>query len=406
MICAVITVQIALGSRKVLKSIVSRILAMAATSAFFMQSSVTLAAAVPAPPAELSEIPVGLLVDLGSGQVLVAKDADRPFLPASVTKVMTAFVAFEEISSKKLKLDRNFVVPDDISRDWFAKGTTMYLKGGDVVSTDDLLHGIMTASANDASMVLGHGYAGSVPRWTAMMNDAARRLGMTHSHYNTPNGWMDQGQTYVSANDLVKLSDAMITRYPGLYHHFVGVKRYRWRDVYMVSHDPTVGVIPGADGIKTGYTREAGYNFLGTAERNGRRLVMVLAGSKTHQIRDAAARSLLEWGFSSWHTRPLFAKTEIVSRAMVQDGDIRSVPLVADRNVYATIPNEGEQPVRLEVRYKGPIIAPIAKGAHIADLEIRVGSLNAGTVPLFAASEVKLAGPVDRIFNGIMNLLS
>lgn len=361
---------------------------------------------VPAPPPELGQIPVSLLVDLGSGQVLVQRRPDVPFLPASVTKVMTAYVAFEEIGAGRLPLDRKFNESPATEKEWFAKGTNMYLTTRDWPTTKDLLHGIMTASANDASVVLAEGYAGSVEAWTAKMNAAARRLGMSRSHYNTPNGWMDEGGTYVTASDLVKLADAMITRYPGLYREFSGRKHYFWRDVAMRSHDPTVGVVPGADGIKTGYTREAGYNFLGTAERDGRRLVMVLAGSPKPKVRDDVARALLEWGFSAWSARHLFDQGQTIARAQVQEGDARTVPLVANRQVHATLPRGGGQKVTLAVRYEGPLVAPVRKGDKVAELEIRVDGLAPGFVPLYAGRDVAPAGPFDRLVNGALSLLS
>lgn len=368
--------------------------------------SVPANAAIPTPPAELAGIPVSILVDLGSGQVLVQNHPDVPFLPASVTKVMTAFVAFEEIDAGRLPLDRRFAVRPETAHEWFAKGTSMYLTEKDQPTTTDLLHGIMTASANDGAMVLAQGYAGSVQGWTAKMNDAARRLGMTRSHYNTPNGWMDEGNTYVTASDLVRLADAMITRHPALYREFSGVKRYFWRDVAMRSHDPTVGVVPGADGIKTGYTREAGYNFLGTAERDGRRLVMVLAASPLPKQRDAAARALLEWGFDAWTPRHLFDQGQPVTDAAVQGGVDRTVPLVANREVHATLPKGDNRKITLAVHYKGPLEAPIRKGDEVGQLEIKVDGLAPGHVPLYAARDVAVGGPLDRLWNGFINLFA
>lgn len=361
---------------------------------------------LPAPPAQLATIPVSILVDLGSGQVLVQRHPDTPFLPASVTKVMTAYVAFEEIGAGRLSLDRTFVERPETEREWFAKGTNMYITTKDRPTARDLLHGIMTASANDAAVVLGEGYAGSVAAWAAKMNDAARRLGMTRSHYNTPNGWMDEGNTYVTASDLVKLADAMITRYPDLYREFSGHKRWLWRDVAMRSHDPTVGVVPGADGIKTGYTREAGYNFLGTAERDGRRLVIVLAGSPLPKPRDEAARGLLEWGFSAWDPRHLFDQGQTVAHAKVQGGDARSLPLVANREVHATVPHGSKPGIKLAVHYRGPLVAPIRKGDQVGELEISVAGLAPGRVPLYAGRDVGKAGTLDRLWNGFINLFT
>ena len=378
---------------------------LAALACTFTPCSASQAAA-PAPPPDVAPIPVSLLVDLGSGQVLQQRRADVPFLPASVTKVMTAFVAFEEIDAGRMTLDQRWPVSAAIEKEWWAKGTSMYLTTQDRPTTRELLHGIMTASANDACVVLATNYAGSVPQWVAKMNAAARQLGMTRSHYNTPNGWMDEGLTYVTASDMVRLADAMITRHPQLYREFSGVKHYRWGERTLRSHDPTVGVVPGADGIKTGYTREAGYNFVGTAEREGRRLVMVLAGSPTGKVRDAAARALLEWGFAQWEARHLFDVGQAVASAQVQDGDARSVPLVARREVHASLPKGDPRAITLAVYYRGPLKAPIRKGDRVGELQISVDGLAPGRIPLFAGQDVGVAGPLDRLVNGLINLFS
>ncbi|WP_240530220.1 D-alanyl-D-alanine carboxypeptidase family protein [Novosphingobium sp. PC22D] len=376
------------------------------TACVLLVSSATALAAAPPVPPEIEDIPVTLLVDIGSGQVLQERRADVSFAPASMTKVMTTFVAFEEYRAGRLPLHRRFPVDAKTAREWFAKGTSMYLEGGDAPTTDQLLHGIMTASANDAAIVLAKGYAGSVDGWSFLMNDAAKRLGMTRSHFNTPNGWPDEGRTYVSARDLARLGEAMIVRYPGLYHRYAGVKYWQFGERILKSHDPTVGVIPGADGIKTGYTADARYCFLGSAERRGRRLVMVVGGAPTTPKRNAAARALLEWGFSQWTARPLFDRGEPVSYARVQDGDLRRLPLVADRKLHAAVPKQGGGKVRLTVRYRGPLVAPIAKGSKVADLEIAVDGTRSGHVPLYAGEAVGIAGPVDRLVNGVMNVFS
>jgi D-alanyl-D-alanine carboxypeptidase (penicillin-binding protein 5/6) len=363
-------------------------------------------ARAPDPPPEVDAIPVSILTDLGSGQVLFARAPDRSFVPASMTKVMTAYVAFEEMAKGRLAADRTFVVPDDIASEWKGKGTSLYLSGGDVVTTDTLLHGIATVSANDASIVLAQGYTGSVAAWSFLMNDEARRLGMTHSRYNTPNGWPDEGKTYVSASDLVKLARAMIERHPKLYRTYFGQKTFAWGGRAQQSHDPTVGVVPGADGIKTGYTREAGYNFLGSAVRDGRRIVLVVAGAKSSQQRADASRALMEWAFTGWARKDLFAKGEIVGSARVQGGDARTVPLVAATPTYAAIPPGTDAGIGITVRYEGPLIAPVAKGARVATMEIRVDGMPPGQVPLYAARSVSTAGPLDRLLNGIYGLFS
>jgi len=360
----------------------------------------------PPPPPEIAPIPVSLLVDLGSGQVLTARKPDRSFVPASMTKVMTAYVAFEEMAANRLSPSRVFTVGDATARRWRGAGTSLDLAAGQNLTADTLLHGIATVSANDASVVLAEGYAGDVAGWTAMMNAEASRLGMTRSRFATPNGWPDGGATYVSARDLVTLARAMITRHPQLYRRYFGRKHMSWNGKVLQSHDPTVGVVAGADGIKTGHTAEAGYNFLGSARRGERRLVMVVAGAKSESERAAASRALLEWGFSAWEARPLFAAGAQVAEARVQGGAAREVPLVAAGPVYAALPRGTAAPVSLRLVYRGPIAAPIARGAPVAQLEIAVAGMQPGRVPLYAARDVAVAGPVDRLVNGLIGLLS
>lgn len=364
----------------------------------------TARAQAPTPPQALDNIPVSMLVDLGSEQVLYARKPDLSFLPASMTKVMTAYVAFEEMRAGRLTPGRTFTVSKSIANDWYARGTSMYLEAGTQVSADELLHAIMTGSANDASVVLAKGYAGSLSAWSVLMNSAATELGMANSHFNTPSGWPDEGRTYVSARDLVTLASAMLKRHPDRYRRYVGNKHYLWRDQVLRNRDPLAGRILGADGIKTGYTREAGYNFLGSAERNGRRLVFVVGGAKTSAERAAAAEAIVEWGYSAWSARSLFAPGEQVAQARVQGGNVREVPLVVGREVYAAVPATGDAPVALRVRYNGPLIAPVSMGSQVADLEIQVPGMKPSRIPLYAARTVREAGPVDRLYNGLMNL--
>jgi D-alanyl-D-alanine carboxypeptidase (penicillin-binding protein 5/6) len=274
------------------------------------------------------------------------------------------------------------------------------------VNADALLRGIATVSANDASVVLAEGYAADISRWCTLMNAHARRLGLSNSHFATPNGWPDGGATYVTARDLVTLGEALITRHPNLYRRYFGETRMTWDGVTQQSHNPVIGTVAGADGIKTGHTNEAGFNFLGSAERGGRRLIMVVAGARSEEERAAASRALLEWGFSAWQSRPLFAAGKPMAEARVQDGEARTVPLVANRSVAAVMPRDRQRPITLTVTYKGPLVAPIAKGAQVAELEIRSADVPPGRIPLFAGRSVSKAGAIDRLVNGLAGLIS
>jgi len=362
-------------------------------------------AIVPPLPEATAPVPVLILSDLASGQIIAERRIDLPFAPASMTKVMTLYVAFEELKAGRLQPRTQFPVPVEIAREWRGKGTSMFLAAGETVPLDALLHGIATASANDAAVVIAVARGGSVPGWSAMMNRQARMLGMSRSRFNTPNGWPDEGRTYVTARDLVTLGQALIARHPGLYRHYFGRREMVWNGMDLRSHDPVSGIVAGADGIKTGHTREAGYNFLGSAQRDGRRLVMVIGGAHSEAERREASRALLEWGFAEWKSVPIFARGAIVSRARVQGGKARHVALAADRAIRAAVPRRSGGRLSLRLRYDGPLIAPIRKGARVATLEIRVDGMAPGRVPLYAARDVAKAGIVDRIANALARWL-
>lgn len=371
-------------------------------------------AAEPAPPAPRKIVPrppsagvapVALLVDVTTGQVLHAHEADRRFLPASVTKVMTAYVAFEMLASGRLSPRTVYTVNPATARAWSGKGTSLRLEANERVMLDDLLRGITTVSANDASVVLAEETSGSVANWVALMNAEARRLGMADSHFGTPNGWMDQGGTYVTARDLARLASAIFTRHPGLYRNYFGHREFTFGGKTRRNHDPISGVVPGADGIKTGFTNQAGYNFLGSGYRDGRRLVLVLAGFDRGSVRDEAARAYLEWGFTHFEKRDLFAQGEIVAWAKVQGGAARGVALQALRPIALAVPRGLSAKPKLSLAYQGPLEAPIRKGEQVAELVIVLEGMPETRIPLVAAREVAPANMAQRAFNGLVGLL-
>lgn len=357
-----------------------------------------------APAAPPPEVPIALLVDLSSGQTLYAREPDRRFMPASITKVMTAFTVFEMIAAGKIKPEQQLMVSDEIWKDWNRVGSTMFLANRQRVTVDALLFGITTVSANDGAAALAAGLAGSLPKWADKMNAAARSIGMRDSHFSTPNGWMDEGRTFTTARDLATLAEAMITRHPELYARYFGNRRLKFNNIEQRNHDPVTGVVEGADGIKSGFTNQAGYGFLGSAERDGRRLVSIVAGSPTGRMQKAASRAFLEWGFSSFTGHALFGTGEVVGEARVQGGSDRWVNLVAARPIGYDLPVGQTAKVGLAIRYEGPLRAPIAKGEQVAELEIAVEGLRPSRVPLVAAEAVDEANPAERLVNGLAGL--
>jgi D-alanyl-D-alanine carboxypeptidase (penicillin-binding protein 5/6) len=350
--------------------------------------------------------PIALLVDLNSGQQLMERDAERRFIPASITKVMTLFVAFEFIEEGKLSPDQLLTVRPETYEEWRNKGSRMFLASDAEVSVADLLIGIASVSANDGSIVLAQGAAGSTENWVDQMNSKARELGMRNSHFGTPNGWPDEGRTFTTARDLVILARAIITRHPKKYAYYFGREGFAYNGYAQANHDPMIGVVEGADGMKTGFTNEAGYGFLGTAIRGGRRIVMVVAASDTPQRRKAASHQLIEWGFTNFETRPLFEAGAIVGLADVQNGMQSQVALAAPAMINATLPAGQKGAVRLTMRYEGPLQAPVRRGERIAQLEIEVDGLPPSRVPLVTAAAVEEAGLFQRLINGLAGVFS
>ncbi len=353
-----------------------------------------------------AEAPVALLVDLGSGQVLHARHPDARFMPASVTKVMTLYLAFELIEQSKLDPAQVFEMSPAVARDWRRKGSTMFLDRGERVRVDDLLLGIANVSANDGSAVLAEGQAGSLTAWTAMMNRTALGLGMTGSHFESPNGWPDEGRTFTTANDLVALARAIITRHPDKFGYYIGRAGFDYKGIVQVNHDPMIGRVAGADGIKTGFTNEAGFSYLGTARRDGQRLVLVLAGVENGRLRARLAKAYVEWGFSAFDRRQLFAPGAVVAEARVQDGDSRSLALKAAGPVAINLPRGSNNELAATIRYEGPLRAPIMAGQEVAVLEVTAEGVAPARIPLYAAESIGVAGPLDRIVNAVAGLFS
>ncbi len=366
-----------------------------------------------APPFETSA-PIAYLVDLSSGAVLFDKDSNRRMPPASMAKMMTVYVAFDMLKKGELKLDKTFPVRPETWAKWHgpAAGSTMFLSSGESVSVDNLLKGIVTLSGNDACVVLAEGISGTEAAFVARMNDTAKRLGLANSQFGTSNGWPDEGRTYVTARDLATLARATIEDFPDFYKRFYSLREFTWgktlgsnADITQANRDPLLGRVQGADGLKTGHTDEAGYGFTGSAEQNGRRLVMVMAGLDSFNNRITESVKFMDWGFRAWSTKPLFTKGKQVEAAEVQGGDASSVGLVAPRNLAVTLPAGSASSVKVKVVYMGPIKAPIAAGQHVADLVVETADTPPQSMPLVAATAVGEAGFFGRLWAGLKSLV-
>jgi D-alanyl-D-alanine carboxypeptidase (penicillin-binding protein 5/6) len=365
-----------------------------------------------APPFE-TPARVGYLLDLSSGAELLSKNADAPMPPASMAKMMTTEVAFELIKAGQLAPAKMCTVRPETWRQWHSAGSTMFLSPNEQVSVENLLHGIVTLSGNDASVVLAECIAGTEQAFANQMNALAKRLGMTRSRFCNSTGWPDEGCTVTTARDLAKLARATIENHPQLYRQFYGQPSFTWgrtqgsgQAITQGNRNPILGTVPGADGLKTGHTEEAGYGFTGSAEQNGRRLVMVLAGLGSASSRIDESVKLMNWGFSAWQTRPLFQAGAAVGNAEVQLGGEAQVPLVAPRAIAVTYPAGalGGEP-RMRIAYTGPLKAPIAKGAQVAELVVTMPDGRSQRMPLVAGEAVEEAGFFGRFWLGLKQLV-
>ncbi|BAK66700.1 D-alanyl-D-alanine carboxypeptidase [Sphingobium sp. SYK-6] len=369
-----------------------------------------LSAAQAATPSYSSTAPVAYMIDLSSGRVLFERDSNKRMPPASMAKMMTAHVAFKLIREGKLKLDQSFTVRPETWRKWHSQGSTMFLSANEQVSVENLLHGIVTLSGNDACVVLAEGISGSEEAFTDLMNAEAKRLGMTNSHFGNSNGWPDEGRTYVTARDLGVLARASVEETPDLYRQFYTTRSFTWgktmggSDISQANRNPILGRIDGADGLKTGHTEEAGYGFTGSAIQNGRRIVMVVAGLTSFNGRIEESVRFMDWGFKSWRSRPLARKGAVLGQAQVQGGWARQVDLVAPRDLVATIPASANGPVKGRIVYNGPVKAPIAQGQAIATLLVDAGDGETQSLPLVAKEEVSEAGFFGRLWIGFLSL--
>jgi D-alanyl-D-alanine carboxypeptidase (penicillin-binding protein 5/6) len=354
------------------------------------------------------------MIDLSSGAVLHAKDADRRLPPASMAKMMTTHVAFDLIARRELDPERMCTVRPETWRRWHgpAAGSTMFLSAGEQVSVRNLLHGIVTLSGNDATVVLAECVSGTEAAFVALMNRQSRQLGLANSHWGNPVGWPDGGITYTTARDLATLAAATIRNHPALYREYYGVREFTWgrtmggnAPITQGNRNPLLGRIAGADGLKTGHTVEAGYGFTGSAEQSGRRIVMVVAGLTGFNQRIEESVRFMEWGFNAWQSRPLLRRGQRIGEARVQGAGVAAVGLVAPRDIAVTYPRGLGQNLRARIVYRGPVQAPIEAGQHIADLVVTTADMPPQSMPLVAAEAAPQAGFLGRIWFGLKSLI-
>ena len=332
--------------------------------------------------------PYAFLMDADTHTVLFAKHADDLMDPASTTKLMTAEVVAEEIAQHRLKLTDTFTISERAWREGGARsgGSTMFANLHSQVAVSDLLQGLLVQSGNDAAIALAEGISGSEEAFATLMNKRARALGMVKSHFD--NAWGEpQPDHKVTAREMALLTDHIIQTYPDIYA-YCGEKQFTWNKITQRNRNGLLFLNLGADGVKTGFTKDSGFGLIGSAVQNGERLIVVVNGLKTASARVSEARKLLEWGFRSFESRQLFKAGSIVGSAEVYGGTERSVNLLSPTPIKLLVPRGADDPITGEIRYQGPLTAPLQKGAAVASLAVMRGGKVLASFPLQTADAV------------------
>jgi len=349
--------------------------------------------------------PHAILIEAESGSVLFEKGADDLIPPASLSKLMTAEVVFNEIKQGRLELNKEFITSTNAWRRGGAPSRTsaMFIPIHSKVSVDDLLHGVIIQSANDACIVLAEGIAGSESAFAEMMIKRARELGLTKSTFGNSNGLPDPRQLMTS-RELGKLARHIINTYPEFYKLY-GEREFTFNKIRQQNRNPLLNMTIGADGLKTGFTKEAGYGLVGSAVQNGMRLIVVVNGLKSEKERADEAKKLLEWGFHNFQSNLLFVDGQEIAYAKVYGGAKSSVPLMAPKEVRLMVPRNSREKIIARVVYNGPVPAPVQQGQKVGTLKVWRNEFVALEVPLQAADSVPAGSMPRRAFDAATELV-
>ena len=342
-----------------------------------------------------------VVMDFTTGTVLFEKNARQPMPPASMTKIMTAYVMFDRLETGDLSMSDEFVVSE---KAWRKGGSKMFVEVGKEITVENLLQGMIVQSGNDASIVLAEGIAGSEAAFSDIMDDYAEKLDMPATNFENATGWPDPDHR-TSALGLARLARALISDFPEYYDRFYDQREFTWNDIRQYNRNPLLRRNMGVDGLKTGYTRNAGYGLTASAERNGRRVISVVNGLERPSGRENESARLLEWAFREFKNVNLFASGETVEHADVWLGSQARVPLVTDRPLVMTLPAGATESMTVTVTYKAPIPAPIEAGEQLATLTIQAPNLETRSIPLQAGESVGQLGPFGRIVSGVEYLV-
>jgi serine-type D-Ala-D-Ala carboxypeptidase (penicillin-binding protein 5/6) len=352
-----------------------------------------------------TSIPAAVLMDPDSDSILFEKNGDQPVAPASLAKLMTLEYVFNELKAGRIKLDDEYLISENAWRKGGAPshGSTMFAAINSRVRLEDLIHGIIVDSANDACIAIAEALAGNEAAFGEMLTKRAREIGLEHSTFTNATGFSDPN-LHVTVRDMAQLARHIIQDYPDYYPWFAD-REFTWNKIRQQNRNPLLGAGIGADGLKTGETAEAGFNLVASAVQDNLRLIVVVTGAKSDKERADEARKLLDWGFHGFQSRILFAEGQTVGEAKVFGGDESYVPLIGPGTVRVMMPRDTNQALRARIVYTGPVPAPVSKGQAIGKLQVWRGDDLALEVPLTAAEDVGKGSMSQRAMDGATELM-
>lgn len=341
-----------------------------------------------AAPAYAIELPDTLaqeayIMDYDTGTTLYDKKGDERMPTSSMSKVLTMIVVFDAMKAGKLSMDQTLPVSE---KAWRMQGSKMWVDINSQAKVEDLIQGVIVQSGNDACIVLAEGVAGSEDNFAGLMNDKAKEIGMTNSHFVNSSGWPDENH-YSTPRDLALMAKYLIQN-DGEFYKYYSQKEFTYNNITQGNRNPLLYANLGADGVKTGHTEIAGYGLIGSAVRDGRRVIMVINGTKSMQERADEAKKLIEWALVSFKNVNAAKKGTVYAEAPVILGTAKSVPLTVTEDMKMTLPFKDASGVKMQASYPAPLKAPVKAGDVVGKLTIQVGSLPAQEVPLVAAADV------------------
>lgn len=353
-----------------------------------------------APPTIETSAREAVMIDVATGAVLLAKNADQRTPPSSMSKLMTIYMVFDKLKRGDLQMSDELPVSP---KAWRMQGSKMFVMVNSQVKVEDLLRGVIIQSGNDATVVLAEGLAGSEEAFAEQMTRKAKELGMTGSQFKNASGWPEDGH-YMTVRDIATLGQHIIKDFPE-YYPIYREKEFTYNKIKQGNRNPLLYDQTGADGLKTGHTEAAGYGLAASVERNGRRLILVVNGLGSMQNRADETRRLMEWGFREFENYKPFRAGETVAEADVWLGSQKTVPLIVDQDVIATLPRRVRDNAKITLKYNGPLAAPIARGATVGKITIESPDAETIEVPVKAAASVERLGFMGRMSAALSYLL-